>query len=82
MKTKIGATIQRQKEIATIAKFNAILIPTVVASSVVPNIAVGGKWEYALSWIRTQTVTLAEKTQLVFKSFRLTYYTLFECYVA
>ena len=49
MKTKIGVTIQRKKEIATIAKFNAILIPTVVASSVVPNIAVGGKWENALS---------------------------------
>ena len=48
MKMKIGVTIQRQKEIVTIAKFNAILIPPVVASSVEPNTAVGGRWENVL----------------------------------
>ena len=47
-KTKIGVTIRRQKEIVTIAKFNVMHSPTVVASSVEPNIAVGGKWENAL----------------------------------
>ena len=48
MKVKIGVTTRRQKEIVTIAKFNVMHSPTVVASSVEPNIAVGGKWENAL----------------------------------